>query len=335
MQHKILWAPLRWTENRHIEAESVGDKCEAIITDSLEEVTDEQWATCDALLSLQDVPEPYRSNAVNCKIFVTPKVGYDNIDLQAWAKRGIPVCNVPDYGTREVADHAMALYLSFIRGITYHTRELKKAPADNWKPISYKRSKRLSDSTFGIVGIGRIGMATALRAKAFEMDVCFYDPYVENGRDKALGIRRVDSLQALFAQCDVVSLHLPLNKSTEKIINAEILSHSKPSLVLLNTARGPVIDLDGLYEAMKNNVIQAAALDVLPEEAPVNKDHPLLKAWSNNEEWIDHRLLLTPHSAFYSEESIRDMRFMGGACAARYLTEGVLQNCVNQEYLSS
>lgn len=333
MTYKILWAPLRWTDNRHIEQESVGDQCEAIITDSLEEVTPEQWSTCDAIVSLNDVPEPYRSKAERCRIFVTPKVGYDNIDLKGWGERGIPVCNVPHYGTREVADHAIGLYLNLIRGITYHTRELKKSLTENWNPIAYKPSVRLADSTFGIVGLGRIGMATALRAKAFEMDVCFYDPYVESGRDKALGLKQLHSLEALFAECDAVSLHMPLNDTTNKIINASLLACCKPSMVLINTARGPLIDLDALHQALKNDRLFAAALDVLPEEKPVNHHHPLLEAWSNNEPWIDHRLLLTPHSAFYSTESMVDMRRLGGECAAKFITDGVLSNCVNKQYL--
>jgi len=333
MTYKILWAPLRWVDDRHIELQSVGDQCEAIITDSLEEVTEAQWESCDAIVSLTDVPEPYRSLAARCRIFVTPKVGYDNIDLCGWGKRGIPVCNVPHYGTREVADHAIGLYLDLIRGITYHTRQLKNALIENWKPIAYKPSIRLAGTRFGIVGLGRIGMATALRAKAFEMDVCFYDPYVESGRDKALGLNRVDSMEALFAECDSVSLHLPLGEGTEKIINARLLSHCKPSLVLINTARGPLIDLDALYEALKSNTLFAAALDVLPQESPVDAQHPLLTAWCDDEDWIKDRLLLTPHSAFYSTESMFDMRYLGGETAAKYLTDGALSNCVNKKYL--
>ena len=335
MTYKILWAPLYWPDDKHIELESVGEQCEAVLADSLEQITDEQWSSCDALVSLGDVPEPYRSKAKNCRIFVTPKVGFDNIDTHYWAERGVPVCNVPDYGTAEVADHAIALYLSLIRGITFHTRELKKSLVDNWQPLRYQMSHRLTGSVFGIVGIGRIGTATALRAKAFGMDVCFYDPLVENGIDKSLGIRRVESLESLFAQCDGVSLHVPLNNTTNKLIDAKILEHSKSSLVLVNTARGPVVDLDALYDALKTNAIMAAALDVLPEEDPINYQHPLLAAWADNEPWIDHRLLLTPHSAFYSAESLFDMRYTGGAIAAAYLRDGTLQNCVNAQHLVS
>ena len=107
-----------------------------------------------------------------------------------------------------------------------------------------------------------------------------YDPYRENGAELAVGIRRAHSLEDLFGQCDVVSLHLPLSSATEKLINAEVLSHSKPGLILVNTARGPIIDLDGLYEALRADHVQAVGLDVLPEE-PANPDHPLIKAWQH------------------------------------------------------
>jgi lactate dehydrogenase-like 2-hydroxyacid dehydrogenase len=295
-------------------------------------VTDEQWASADAIVSAPDIPAEFHPRLSRCRIFVTPKVGFDNIDLAAWGKLGIPVCNVPDYGTQEVADHAMALLLSLMKGITFHTRELKKDPRGLWRPALNPFGKRLSACVCGIVGLGRIGTAAALRAKAFGMDVVVYDPYISNGSELALGVRRVHSLKELFAQSDVVSLHVPLSPETEKLIDAEVLAASKPGLVLINTARGPIIDLDALYHALKANQLQAAGLDVLPVE-PADPDHPLIRAWATGEEWIDHRLLITPHSAFFTPESVYDMRFKGGEVAMTYLTTGRLQNCVNLEFL--
>ena len=333
MSYRILWPAMRWPDGRHIEESSVpGHSAE--FCEHYTEVTEEQWANCDAVVSVNDIPEEYRQKMTKCRIFVTPKVGFDNIDGKAWADMGIPLCNVPDYGTQEVADHAMALMLSLMKGITFHTRELKQDPRGLWRPALNPYGKRLSASTFGVVGLGRIGTAAVLRAKAFGMDVVMYDPYRENGAELSVGIRRVHSLEELFAQCDVVSLHLPLSAATEKLINAEVLSHSKPGLILVNTARGPIIDLDGLYEALKADHVQAVGLDVLPEE-PANPDHPLIKAWAADEEWIDHRLLITPHSAFYTPESVHDMRFKGGEVIVKYLDTGGLDNCVNQEWLTN
>jgi lactate dehydrogenase-like 2-hydroxyacid dehydrogenase len=313
----ILWPAMRWPDNREIEASSVGNH-NAQFCERYADVTEEQWATCDAVVSVQDIPQEFRDKMTNCRIFVTPKVGFDNIDLKAWGELGVPVCNVPDYGTQEVADHAMALMLSLMKGITFHTRELKKDPRGLWRPALNPYGKRLSACVFGVVGLGRIGTAAALRAKAFGMDVVMYDPYRENGAELSVGIRRAHSLEALFGQSDVVSLHLPLSDETEKLINAKVLASSKPGLILVNTARGPIIDLDGLHEALQADHIQAVGLDVLPEE-PANPDHPLIRAWAADEEWINHRLLLTPHSAFFTPESVYDMRFKGGEVAVNYL----------------
>jgi lactate dehydrogenase-like 2-hydroxyacid dehydrogenase len=323
---------MRWPEGREIELASMGEIGTAEFCESFSDVTDEQWANCDAVICAPDIPVEFSSKLEKCRIFVTPKVGFDNIDVAAWGELGIPVCNVPDYGTQEVADHAMALLLSLMKGITFHTRELKQDPRGLWRPALSPFGKRLSVCTFGVVGLGRIGTATTLRAKAFGMDCVVYDPYITNGSELALGIRRVHSLADLFGQCDVVSIHVPLSEETEKLINAEVLKASKPGLILINSARGPIIDLDALYDALKADQIQAAGLDVLPEE-PANPDHPLIKAWAANEDWIDHRLLLTPHSAFFTPESVYDMRFKGGEVALTYLSEGRLQNCVNANFL--
>ncbi len=334
MTYRILWPAMRWPDGREIEVDSVGSAGQAEFCERFDEVGDEQWAGCDAVVTIQDIPEIYRSRMQRCRILVTPKVGFDNIDLAAWGALGVPVCNVPDYGTQEVADHAIALMMSLMKGITFHTRELKRALRDNWRPALNPFGRRLSVCSFGVVGLGRIGTAAALRAKALGMDVVFYDPYRENGADLALGIRRVQALTELFESCDVVSLHLPLGPETEKLIDAEVLAHSKPGLILINTARGPIIDLDALHQALRDDTILAAGLDVLPEE-PANPSHPLLEAWVADEEWIDHRLLITPHSAFFTPESVYDMRFKGGEVAMAYLTQGRLQNCVNGEFLKN
>lgn len=332
MTYRVLFPAMRWPDGREIEESSMGELGQAEFCQKLDEVSDEQWAGCDAVITVIDIPAEHREKMSNCRILVTPKVGFDNLDLEAWGALGIPVSNVPDYGTQEVADHAIALMLSLMKGITFHTRELKKDPRGLWRPALNPFGKRLSVSVFGVVGLGRIGTATALRAKALGMQVVVYDPYISNGSELALGVTRVHSLTQLFAQCDIVSLHLPLSDETEKLINAEVLAASKPGLVLINTARGPIIDLDALHDALRDNQLQAAGLDVLPEE-PADPDHPLIRAWAADEEWIDHRLLLTPHSAFFTPESVFDMRYKGGELAITYLHENRLQNCVNEAFL--
>ena len=331
MAFNILWPAMRWPGDREIESSSVGSN-QAIFCERYDDVTEEQWASADAIVTVNDVPDKYREKLGNCRIVVTPKVGFDNINLEAWADLGVPVCNVPDYGTQEVADHAIALMMSLMKGITFHTRELKKDPRGLWRPALDPFGKRLSACTFGVVGLGRIGTAASLRAKAFGMDVVMYDPYRENGAELSVGVKRTHSLEDLFARSDVVSVHAPLSDGTEKLINGEILKTSKPGLILINTARGPIVDLDALYHALKNDEIQAVGLDVLPEE-PADPDHPLIKAWSDDEDWVADRLLITPHSAFFTPESVYDMRYKGGEVAVTYLSEGRLQNCVNSHLL--
>ena len=191
---------------------------------------------------------------------------------------------------------------------------------------------RLSEAKLGIVGLGRIGTAMTLRCKAFGMDVTFYDPYKPNGSDLALGIKRADILEELFAESDIISLHVPLTGETRDMVNADLFGHAKKGLVLINAARGEVVDIDALHDAMQSGQIGGAGLDVLSEE-PSNMNRSLIKAWHQEEEWIRDRLLITPHSAFYTPQSLYDMRVKGIPVALKYLRGGRLENCVNDEFL--
>ena len=128
------------------------------------------------------------------------------------------------------------------------------------------------------------------------------------------------------------SVHTPLTAETRGLIGAEAFAAAKRGMILINTSRGPVVDIDALYDAMKDGTVQAAGLDVLPEE-PANAQRRLIAAWQKNEDWIRHRLLLTPHSAFYTPESMRDNRAFAARTAARFLRDGRLENCVNKQFL--
>jgi phosphoglycerate dehydrogenase-like enzyme len=259
-------------------------------------------------------------------------VGYDDVDLERFGRLGIAVCNTPDYGTREVADHAIALMMTLAKSIAYHDSELRADLRANWRPAHNPFGHRLSVCTFGVVGMGRIGTAAARRAKAFDMDVVFYDPYQPNGYELAIGVRRADSLAELMRQCDFVSIHTPLSAETRNMMGADAFAAAKRGMILINTARGPVVDIDALYDAMKDGIVLAAGLDVLPEE-PANPQSRLIAAWQRNEDWIRHRLVLTPHSAFYTPESMRDNRAFSARTAARFLRDGRLENCVNRQFL--
>ena len=175
---RILWpnSPARLVP---VATEAVGSGFELEFREKFEDVSDEQWAKADAVVG--GCPLPYIDKLKACRIFVKYGVGYDDVDIERFGKLGIPVCNVPDYGTREVADHAIALMMTLAKSVAYHVSELRADLKGNWRPQHNPFGRRLSVCTFGIVGMGRIGTAAALRAKAFDMDVVFYDPYQPNG----------------------------------------------------------------------------------------------------------------------------------------------------------
>jgi D-3-phosphoglycerate dehydrogenase/C-terminal binding protein len=266
-----------------------------------------------------------------CRIIVRNGVGYDGLDLEGFGARGIPVCNVPDYGTTEVADHAIAMMLALRRGIVSYNDGLRQDPVGFWHYRHQRCVDRLRGATFGVVGLGRIGTAAARRAQAFDQQVMFYDPYLPDGADLATGFIRARSLAELFQKADAVSVHTPLTEETEGFINSEALSHAKPSAILINTSRGPVVDVDAVYEALKAGTLGAAALDVLPVEPP--EDHPLVKAYTGREEWLEGRLILSPHAAFFSLPGQADLRRKGIETIVAYFAEEGLRNCVNSQHL--
>jgi phosphoglycerate dehydrogenase-like enzyme len=330
MKPRILF-PTAFGQDNQVELDAIGDGFDAEFHRGYARVPEAAWATADAVVG--SAPPPgFIERMTRCRIFVKPAVGYDDVDLAAFARLGVPVSNTPDYGTREVADHAIALMLTLTKSIAFHDENLRADPKANWRPALNPYGRRMSDCTFGVVGIGRIGTAAARRAKAFDMDVVFFDPYQPNGVELALGVRRVDSLAELMRQSDIVSVHAPLNEETRKLIGRDALAAAKRGMILVNTARGPIVDIDALHDAMKDGTVLAAGLDVLPDE-PANLDAPLLAAWHRGDDWLKHRLLITPHSAFFTPESVRDIRAFSARTAARYLRDGRLENCVNAHLL--
>jgi D-3-phosphoglycerate dehydrogenase/C-terminal binding protein len=282
---------------------------------------------CAATLPIGVEPKYFE----RCRIVVREGVGYDTLDLAGWGARGIPACNVPDYGTTEVADHALALLLSLARGTATYQEAIRDR-ADGWRFAAAPLVRRLRGEIFGILGLGRIGLATARRAAAFDMKVVFYDPYLPNGAELAAGYERVRSLDELMARADILSVHTPLTEETRNLVGPSLLAKAKPNLIVINTARGPIVDLDALGEALKAGRIAAAGLDVLPRE-PADSSHPLIKAFRAREPWIEGRLVLSPHAAFYSPASLADMQRKAIEVIVSYLRDGVLMNCVNREYM--
>lgn len=266
------------------------------------------------------------------RIAVRSGVGFDNIDTAGWGACNIPACNVPDYGTTEVADHALGLMLALTRGTSSYTNEIVLHGPQGWHFLKAPLIRRHRGATFGIVGLGRIGLAAARRAAAFDMKVVFYDPNLLSGVDLSTGYERVHSLAELMSRSDVVSVHAPLSAATRGLLGAEAFAVAKPGLIVINTARGPIVDLTALEVAIRKGIVFGAGLDVLPTE-PSDLDHPLLMAWRNGEAWIKDRLVITPHAAFFSPASMIDLRLKSIEVIHAYLTEGRLTNCVNAEYL--
>ena len=251
----------------------------------------------DAILLFHDISivgEPSFSLAPRCRCVVRAGVGYNNVDVEAATRHGVIVCNVPDYGTEEVADHAIMFLLAIVRRLVPSHQAIR---AGTWDYRTAVGAPRLRGKTFGVVGCGRIGTATAMRAKALGLDVVFYDPYLRQGMDKALGIRRVYELEDLLEQSQFVSLHSYLDAANRHMINARTIARMRPGAVLINTARGPLVDERALLEGLDSGQIAAAGLDVVETE-PL--DNERLRLHPN--------ILLTPHTAFYSVEGYNELR---------------------------
>ena len=263
----------------------------------------------------------------HCKLIVRGGVGYDNVDRVCAREHGIAVCNVPDYGTEEVADSAIGMMLAMTRGMAYLNSVLRPAPAP-WTYTLTVPLQRLQKRVFGIVGLGRIGTAAARRAQALGMDVAFYDPYKEDGYEKSLGIKRYETLEELLEQAFVLTVHCPLTPETHRLIDAAALARMPQGAHLINTARGAVVHTGAVAEAIASGQLAGAAIDVLEDEAHADDD-PLVVAWRDPEHPAHHRVLLTPHSAFYSEQSLLDLRLKMGETCRRALLDQPLRNVVN------
>jgi len=258
-------------------------------------------------------------------------VGYDRLNRPALAAQNTTVCHVPDYGTEEIADHALALTLTLRRGILLHHDKQRATPPALWAPIDTPLVARLQRQTFGILGLGRIGTAAALRAKAFGFDVLFYDPYLKNGVDKSLGITRTKDIRDLFRRSDVLSLHAPCTRETRGMVGYELLSLLPRGAVLVNTARGEIVDLDGVEKCLKEGVLAGAGLDVLPEEPIPDEAHSLIRAYREKESWLEGRMVLTCHTAFFSPESFVDIRVKSAETMRDVLLLGLTSNVITPE----
>jgi phosphoglycerate dehydrogenase-like enzyme len=300
---------------------------------SFEAIDLKAWESADAIVTSRiPIDRKALAHLKRARVVVRNGVGFDVVDLEACGEAGLPVCNVPDYGTTEVADMAIAMMLSFSRGTASLDAALRADLKTGWTHIHNVTAKRLRGARFGVAGLGRIGTAAALRARAFGMDVGFYDPLLPEGTELALGFSRARTLHELLGRSDVVSVHTPLTRETRGLINAAAVDAMKPGSYLINTSRGPVCDTTALLAGLRSGKLAAVGLDVLPSE-PASPADPLVAAWQANEPWIRGRVLLCPHAAFFTPDSLTDLRRKAIETAYYYLRDGKLANCVNAEFL--
>jgi phosphoglycerate dehydrogenase-like enzyme len=330
---RLLTPDAQYPDDGTIERQAAGDDVAWDIrrANAMGGLPAESLAACDAVVVWHEmrIDRAFVAALQNCRIIVRAGVGFDHIDLVAAAEHGIPVCNTPDYGTSEVADHAIGLMLALRRGIVSYHQNLTADPSAGFDYSRAPLVRRLRGRVFGVVGLGRIGTATALRAKAFGMRVIAYDPLVSRGAEIAVGVERVETLESLLSVCDAVSLHCPLTADTLNMINAKTLAAMKPDAILINTARGAIVELPALIDALRRNVIAGAALDVLPVEPP-RADDPLSLLYRHRADpMVGDRLILTPHAAWSSPESVADARRLSVETAMLYLRERKLRNLVN------
>lgn len=259
-----------------------------VASGDVEEVL-EVAADADAILNTY---LPWSAESISrlerCKIIARYGIGFDNVDLKAAADAGIVVTNVPDYSVEEVATHALALILTSLRKIVDADRSARDGTwsIDNFRPI-----RRLSTLTVGLVGFGRIARKIAAPLEALGADIVAHDPYLEPGP----GLPPLVSMEELLASADIVSLHSPLTEETRGMIGVEQLQSMKPNAILVNTSRGPLVDLDALTEALRDGQIAGAGLDVFDVE-------PLDPA---RVEGVPN-MTITPHMAYYSEQALEE-----------------------------
>jgi D-3-phosphoglycerate dehydrogenase len=237
-----------------------------------------------------------------CKVIARYGIGFDNVDLKAAADAGIVVTNVPDYSVEEVATHALALILASLRKVVVADGSVRSGTwsIDNFRPI-----RRLSTLTVGLVGYGRIARRIAAPLEALGADIIAHDPYLQSGPD----LPPLLELDTVLSRSDIISLHLPLTDETRGIIGAEALARMKPGAILVNTSRGPLVDLDALGDALRKGTIGAAGLDVFDVE-PLD---------ASRVEGVPN-LIVTPHMAYYSEEALAESQRKAATQVIKVLT---------------
>ncbi len=253
-----------------------------------------------------------------CRIISRFGIGVDNVDIAAATEKGVVVTKVPDYCIDEVSDHAMALLLAVVRKIPFANA---RAHAGRWEMPAVVPIHRLRGSTLGLVGFGRIPQLVAPKAKSFGLHVLTFDPYIPQEVTERAGVEKVEFAE-LVKRSDYISIHSPLMPETHHLFNAAVFAQMKPTAYLVNTARGPIVDEEALARALDAGQLAGAALDVLSQEPPTSS--PLFGR---------DNVILTPHTSFYSVESLVELQTKAADEVVRVLTGQPPRNPVNPEAL--
>ncbi|MGB9867654.1 MAG: 2-hydroxyacid dehydrogenase [Bacillota bacterium] len=287
------------------------------------EVLLSEIADVDGVVSLltDKFDEEAFSRAPKLKVVSNYAVGYDNIDIAAATRRGIMVTNTPGVLTETTADLAFALMLAAARRIVEAADYVKAGKWKTWGP-TLLLGQDIHGAVLGLVGMGRIGQAVATRAKGFEMQVLYYDLVRNPEAERNLGVRYVE-FEELLREADFVSIHVPLTERTRKMFDSRAFSLMKPNAVLVNTARGPIIDEQALYEALINRKLWAAALDVTDPEPPM-PNNPLLTL---------PNVVVVPHIGSASLRTRAKMATMAAKNLIDALEGRVPENLVNPEVI--
>lgn len=266
------------------------------------------------------------SRMEQCQVIARYGIGVDIVDVEAATDKGILVTNVRDYCTEEVADHAISLWLTLARKLFDYNNAVRKGI---WKWQSGKPIHRLRGRTMGIVSFGKIGQAIAARAKAFGLDLIVYDPYLADGVAQSHGVRQVEKAE-LVASSNVIMMQVPMGPESHHFLSEKEFRQMKPDTLVINTGRGPTVDNKALYIALSEGWIAGAGLDD-PEEEPAKRAQ-----WSpaDNPIFTLPNVIVTPHAAYYSEESIRMARETAASEVARVITGEIPLYPVNARSLA-
>lgn len=298
---------------------------EATVLENIAEIRDLSKATgdefesglaaADGILNLRrDLDADAIAHMDKCEIIARYGIGVDNVDVDAAVDRGMYVTNVPDYCLEEVAVHALSLLLDVARGVTTYDQSLTDG---DWDRKVAEPPHRLSTRTVGIVGFGSIGRSLAHRLDGFDVTVLASDPFLgpEDVTDEPASLV---SFETLLTDSDYVSIHSPLTDDTRGMFDADAFDAMKDDAVLINVARGPIVDESALLDALESGSLRAAGLDVFDPEPPADdsplRDHP--------------QVVTTPHVAWYSEESNDERRRMAAECVRTVLAGSMPDNVV-------